>query len=88
LRLLRHPIKKRTIMDTAADTEQLRQWVACWRRAGARMEELRREELRQVDTMQSLLSLADAFESCRLHYQPLPTSGLIEQQRWFGKLAK
>ena len=72
------------------DTERdrIRQWVAGWKAAGARMEELRREELRHTDTQQSLISLAGAFESCRLHYQPLPTSGLVEQQRWFRKLAQ
>jgi hypothetical protein len=75
-------------MNSPEEIEQLRQWVACWRRAGERMEALRREELRHVDTMQSLLSLAGAFESCRLHYQPLPFSGLVEQQRWFRKLAR
>jgi hypothetical protein len=70
------------------ETDRIRQWVACWKAAGARMEELRREELRHTDTQQSLMSLAGAFESCRLHYQPLPTSGLVEQQRWFRKLAQ
>ena len=52
------------------------------------MEQLRREELPHTDTQQSLLSLASAFESCRLHYKPLPTSGLVEQQYWFRKVAK
>ncbi len=52
------------------------------------MEELRREELPRTDTQKSLLSLASAFESCRLHYKPLPTSGLVEQQYWFRRLAK
>jgi hypothetical protein len=70
------------------EREQLRHWVACWKRAGERMEALRREELPRTDTQQSLLSLTGAFESCRLHYKPLPTSGLIEQQYWFRKLAK
>ena len=70
------------------EREQLRRWVACWKRAGERMEELRREELPRTDTQQSLLSLASAFESCRLHYKPLPTSGLVEQQYWFRRLAK
>jgi hypothetical protein len=71
-----------------AEREQLRHWVACWKEAGARLEELRREELRHVDTQQSLLSLAGAFESCRLHHKPSPTSGLVEQQYWFRRLAK
>lgn len=74
-------------MSNPTETEQMRQWVECWKRAGARMEELRREELRAVDTQQSLMSLAGAFESSRRLNEPSATSGLIEQQRWFRKLA-
>ena len=70
------------------EREQLRRWATCWKRVGARLDELRREELPHTDTQQSLLSLASAFESCRLHYKPLPTSGLVEQQYWFRRLAK
>jgi hypothetical protein len=72
--------------DPKAD--QLRHWAACWARAGARMEELRREEIRHTDTQRSLMILARAYESCRLHYKPLPISGLVEQQRWFRRIAK
>ena len=61
-------------------------WVAAWRRAGERLAELKREELRNIDTQHSLLNLADAFESCHLHHPPRTTSGLVEQQRWFRKL--
>jgi len=73
-----------------ADSEinRIRQWVACWKGAGLRLEGLRREELRHVDTQESLCNLAGAFESCRLHHELLPTSGLIEQQRWFKRLVK
>jgi hypothetical protein len=74
------------MVDSGAD--RIRQWVACWKNAGLRLESLRREQLRQVDTQTSLCVLAGAFESCRLHYEPLPTSGLVEQQRWFQRLAK
>jgi hypothetical protein len=70
------------------EREQIRHWAACWKEAGSRLDELRREKLRHTDTQQSLISLAGAFESCRLHHQPLPTSGLVEQQHWFGRLAK
>jgi len=71
-----------------SETDQIRQWVACWQRAGARLEALRREELRRTDTQRALMSLAGAFESCRLHHKPPPTSGLVEQQRWFRRLAQ
>jgi hypothetical protein len=65
---------------------QHEKWVQAWRRAGARLEQLRAEELPLVDTQQALLSLADAFESALRHSPPAPWSGLIEQQRWFRKL--
>jgi hypothetical protein len=73
---------------TDEEREQLRRWVASWKRAGERMEQLRREELPRTDAQRSLLCLASAFESCRLHYKPLPTSGLVEQQYWFRRLAE
>ncbi len=68
------------------DKEQEKQWVAAWGRAGARLAELEREDLRKTDTQKSLMNLACAYESCRLHHKPRPTSGLVEQQRWFRKL--
>jgi hypothetical protein len=68
--------------------EQVFRWVACWKEAGVRLDELRREELRRTDTQQSLISLAGAFESCRLHYKPSSTSGFVEQQYWFMRLAQ
>jgi hypothetical protein len=71
-----------------SESDRIRDWVACWRRAGARMEELRRERLRHIDTRIALMNLADAFESCRLHHPPRPTSGFVEQQRCFRKLPK
>ena len=71
-----------------SENDQIRQWVSCWKEAGARLQELRREQLPRTDTQRSLMNLADAFESCRLHHKPLPTSGFVEQQHWFRRLAK
>lgn len=62
-----------------------RRWAAGWRRAGARLRELKRAELRSISTEEALRNLAGAFESCRQHFQPKPGSGLVEQQRWFQK---
>jgi len=50
------------------ETANLKRWVQCWHEAGARLAEIRREELQRLDTEQALLRLADAFESCRLHH--------------------
>jgi hypothetical protein len=64
---------------------QMKQWVETWQRAGIELEKIRQAELPLVSTSQSLLALADAYESCRLHFSPHPYSGLIEQQAWFQK---
>jgi hypothetical protein len=71
-----------------AERKMISQWVAAWRRAGPELERLRREELQHQDTEQSLQNLARAFEFCRLHNKPSPSSGLVEQQRWFQKMRK
>ncbi len=70
------------------ESDAIQHWAACWKTASVRMAELRSDRLRNIDTQQSLRNLADAFESCRIHHRPRPTSGLIEQQRWFRRIAK
>ena len=69
-----------------AERQQLREWVDRWRVVGPKLAEIRRQELVATDTQQSLLMLADAFESCRLHHRPGPTSGLVIQQALFQRL--
>jgi hypothetical protein len=66
--------------------DKRRAWMESWRRAGERLRELRSAELRAISTEEALLRLSGAFESCRLYNSPRPTSGLVEQQRWFGRL--
>jgi hypothetical protein len=68
------------------DVMPTKRWVDSWRKAGPRLEEIRRRELRSVNTTQALMNLAGAFESCRLHFKPSPTSGLVAQQRYFKAL--
>ena len=68
------------------DQGQLVQWVRRWQAAAPKLAELRRRELASIDTQAVLLNLADAFESCRLHHHPAPTSGLITQQALFQRL--
>jgi hypothetical protein len=72
--------------DSMIATEREKQWMDAWRRAGERLAEFERDELPATDTQKSLMNLADAYESCRLHHPPEPTSGLVEMQRWFKKL--
>lgn len=65
-----------------------RRWVRVWQEAGPELERIRREELRSLDPEQAISLLcgpADYFTPPRA---PKPTSGLIEQQRWFMKAAR
>jgi hypothetical protein len=66
--------------------EGLRSYVEKWRRAGPDLERIHRDELRKhcydpVDA-DALLELGDSFKESR------PTSGLVEMQKWFMKLAE
>jgi hypothetical protein len=70
------------------DLDGLREWVRRWQAAGPKLAELRRRDLLQIDTQQALMNLADAFESCRLHFRPVPTSGLVAQQALFARLRR
>jgi hypothetical protein len=71
------------------EPEHLRQWVDTWRRAGVKLEEIRRHEI------QALITLADTQAAIRQLFgtgksiDNLPqrtTSGLVEQQAWFARL--
>jgi hypothetical protein len=70
------------------DNDETKRWVETWKKATPELEAIRRRELREIDTQQALLNLADAFESCRQHFTPPPTSGLVEQQKWFQQLKR
>jgi hypothetical protein len=63
-------------------------WVDTWKRAGPLLEKIREEEVRNADTQAAFR----AFAGMALHIirsrPPEPTSGLVEQQRWFRLLAQ
>jgi len=60
-------------------------WVRTWRKAGPLLAKLRRREVRSADTAAAILQLEDAFQSALMHHPPRPTSGLVEQQKWFAR---
>lgn len=65
-----------------------RRWVDAWRQAGPELERLRREELRRVDPQRAIALLCGEADYTVSPRAPKPTSGLIEQQRWFMKAAQ
>ena len=72
---------------TPEEIELGRRWVQAWRTAGPELERLRREELRRLDPQRAIAMLCGPAD---YHVPPRaarPTSGLVEQQRWFKKAA-
>lgn len=70
---------------TPEQIEQGKQWVQGWREAGAEMERLRREELRQIDPLRAIEMLCGPADYTVPPRAPKPWSGLVEQQYWFMK---
>ena len=71
--------------------EQIRQgqlWVQAWKTAGEEMERLRRQELRSLDSGRAISLLCGPADYRTPPRAPKPTSGLVEQQRWFLKAAR
>jgi hypothetical protein len=62
--------------------------VRAWREAGPVLERLRRDELRRLDARKSIELLCGPSNYHTAPRAPKPTSGLIEQQRWFMKAAR
>ena len=65
---------------------EMRAFVERWRVAGARLEELRPEELRNVEVASVIESLNGAFQAT-LAGPVRTTSGLVEQQAVFSQNA-
>jgi hypothetical protein len=65
-----------------------KRWVETWKKAGPELERLRREELRRLDPERSIELLCGPADYTVPPRAPKPTSGLVEQQRWFMKAYK
>ena len=68
------------------DEEKIKKWVETWKRAGPALERIRARELREWKydpvMVDALLEIGFRFA------QPRPMTGLVEQQRIFGKLPR
>ena len=64
-----------------------RRWVQTWKQAGPRLERVRRAELRRLDPQRAIALLCGEADYTVPPRAPRPTSGLVEQQRWFMKAA-
>ena len=64
-----------------------KRWVKTWQLAGADLERIRRQEIRELDTYRAIALLCGPADGRHSSYAPKPHSGLVEQQRWFMKAA-
>ncbi len=67
------------------EEKELRAYVERWRLAAAKLEELRRQDLRNVNVAEHIEAMNGAFEAA-LATETRTTSGLVEQQAIFAKL--
>jgi len=65
-----------------------KRWVQGWREAGPVLEQLLRDELRRLDGHRAIALLCGPADYRVAPRAPKPTSGLVEQQRWFMKAAR
>jgi hypothetical protein len=60
-------------------------FVDAWKRAGAMMQPLRDADIRVADTASMINCTNRSFRQSIKDNPPQPTSGLVEQQRWFAR---
>ncbi len=60
-------------------------WARTWARAGPKLEEIRRRELREMTYEDRIKAIGDLLQVGCLLGKPRTTSGLVEQQRLFQK---
>ncbi|NBV47289.1 MAG: hypothetical protein EBR86_17050 [Planctomycetia bacterium] len=60
-------------------------WLRAWRGAGPALERVRRAELRALDGRRAIALLTGPADYRKEPRTARPSSGLVEQQRWFMK---
>jgi hypothetical protein len=73
---------------TPLEKEALRAYVARWRRAAPLLQQVRDADIRAADTAQAMSIFSGSATWAVVHRPAAPTSGLVEQQRWFMKLRR
>lgn len=68
--------------------ELTRRWVETWLRAGPELERIERAELQKFDRGRAIALLCYDADYTMPPRAPLPTSGLVEFQRWLRLLAR
>jgi len=72
---------------TDVEKAELKAYVERWKRVGPLLEEQREEDVRRSDTIGAFAFFAGMPHRNLETFPPGPSSGLVEQQRWFRKIA-
>ena len=63
-------------------SDQLKKaWLSGWRRAAARLDQVRDENIQAANTTESILIFEGPFRAALLNQPPSTSSGLVEWQR-------
>ena len=73
---------------TDAEKAQLKEHADRWKRVGPLLEAQREEDVRRSDTVGAFAFFAGMPLFNLKTFPPGPTSGLVEQQLWFQKIAR
>lgn len=71
---------------TDLEKEQIKQHILAWSRASVAMDAVRDEDIRSANTHDAMRVFSGSANWAATHRPASPTSGLVEQQRWFMKL--
>ena len=71
---------------TEAERELTKRWVDTWAKAAPELQKVRDADIRAAATASMIECCNSLFRDAVKNFPPKPTSGLLEQQRWFMKL--
>jgi len=71
---------------TDLEKELTQQRILAWKRASVAMDAVRDEDTRSANTHDAMRVFSGSANWAATHRPASPTSGLVEQQRWFSIL--
>src|SRR5258708_20512539 len=74
--------------QTMEDREAMRLWVETWKRAGPELEAIRRREIRELDTLETIACLEGAFNYAVRNVPPRTSSGLVDLHEWLAQVPR
>lgn len=71
-----------------SEKEMIKRWIDTWQRVGPELEAIRRQELTEFNHAADWHAIDDLLDAGMRFARPRRTSGLVEMQKWFMKLAE